>query len=67
MAQNAPDVMLMWSNDNYGHLRQLPDASECAEGRSNGIYYHISYWGPPKPYLWLNSQQIQLMLSLIHI
>ena len=61
MAQNAPDVMLMWSNDNYGHLRQLPDASECAEGRSNGIYYHISYWGPPKPYLWLNSQQIQLM------
>ena len=60
------DVTLVWAEDNYGHLRQVPTASEAARSGGNGVYYHSSYWGRPKSYLWLNSGPTELMVEQFH-
>lgn len=49
------DVTLIWCDDNYGYIRHFPTAEERARKGGNGIYYHISYWGRPHDYLWLNT------------
>lgn len=57
------DVILMWAEDNYGYLRQIPAPEERARSGGSGVYYHISYWGYPKSWLWLNSIQYSLMVE----
>jgi hypothetical protein len=52
------DVTLIWPDDNHGNMRQLPDATERARAGGNGIYYHLSYWGRPRSYLWLDTTQL---------
>ena len=47
------DVTLGWTDDNYGYIRELPDAEEQARRGGSGVYYHVSYWGSPHDYLWL--------------
>jgi hypothetical protein len=47
------DVTLGWTDDNYGYIRELPDAEEQARRGGSGVYYHVSYWGAPHDYLWL--------------
>ncbi|HIY57895.1 MAG TPA: glycosyl hydrolase 115 family protein [Candidatus Tetragenococcus pullicola] len=56
-------VMLMWAEDNFGYVRQVPNETERARTGGKGIYYHQSYWGHPKSYLWLNSFQFELMIE----
>lgn len=53
--QVPDDVTLTWVDDNHGFIRQMPTDAEQARTGSNGIYYHISYWGSPQDYLWLSS------------
>lgn len=55
------DVMLMWAEDNYGHLRQYPNEIEIARPGGAGVYYHSSYLGSPRSYLWLNDVHLPLM------
>ncbi|MFJ4817847.1 glycosyl hydrolase 115 family protein [Streptomyces sp. NPDC088801] len=52
------DVTLIWPDDNHGNMRQLPDESERRRPGGNGIYYHLSYWGRPRSYLWLDTTQL---------
>ncbi|MFJ8109521.1 glycosyl hydrolase 115 family protein [Streptomyces sp. NPDC096132] len=52
------DVTLIWPDDNHGNMRQLPDDAERARPGGNGIYYHLSYWGRPRSYLWLDTTQL---------
>jgi hypothetical protein len=49
------DVMLVWSDDNYGYLTRLSSPKEQKRSGGAGIYYHISYWGRPHDYLWLST------------
>ncbi|HEY0623241.1 glycosyl hydrolase 115 family protein [Sphingomonas sp.] len=49
------DVTLVWPEDNYGYIHQLPTPAERARRGGSGIYYHISYWGRPHDYLWLGT------------
>ncbi|WP_313434630.1 glycosyl hydrolase 115 family protein [Novosphingobium sp.] len=49
------DVTLMWTDDNFGYIRHLPDATERARTGGNGVYYHLSYLGAPLSYLWLST------------
>lgn len=49
------DITLVWPEDNYGYISQLPDAAERARSGGGGVYYHISYWGRPHDYLWLGT------------
>lgn len=53
-----PDyVTLMWTDDNFGYIRQLPTDSERERSGGAGIYYHLSYYGRPTAYLWLGTTQ----------
>jgi hypothetical protein len=53
---NLPgDITLVWPDDNYGYVRQFSNARERARSGGAGVYYHVSYWGGPRDYLWLCS------------
>lgn len=55
------DITLVWTDDNYGYIRQLSTPAEQERSGGAGIYYHTSYWGRPHDYLWLNSTNPALM------
>ena len=55
------DIIVMYAEDNQNYLRQTSTAAERARKGGLGIYYHNSYWGVPKSYLWLNSTSTTLM------
>jgi hypothetical protein len=56
MMTNMPeDVTLVWPDDNFGYIRQFSDSRERARSGGAGVYYHVSYWGVPRDYLWLCS------------
>lgn len=59
--QVPDDISLVWTDDNYGYIRQLSNAKEQNRSGGAGIYYHTSYWGRPHDYLWLNSTNPVLM------
>lgn len=55
---SIPDyVTLMWTDDNFGYIRQLPTEDEAKRSGGAGIYYHLSYHGRPTSYLWLGTTQ----------
>jgi hypothetical protein len=49
------DVTLVWPDDNFGYIRQFPDAAERKRAGGSGVYYHLSYLGAPLSYLWLST------------
>lgn len=51
--QVPEDITLCWPDDNHGYIRELSSAAERARSGGSGVYYHLSYWGPPTSYLWL--------------
>ncbi|MFI0430601.1 glycosyl hydrolase 115 family protein [Mariniflexile sp. HMF6888] len=55
------DITLVWTDDNYGYIRQLSNPEEQKRKGGAGVYYHTSYWGRPHDYLWLNSTNPVLM------
>lgn len=55
------DITLVWTDDNYGYIRQLSNPQEQKRAGGAGVYYHTSYWGRPHDYLWLNSTNPVLM------
>lgn len=55
---NIPDdVTIMWTDDNYGYVRQNANDEERERDGRTGIYYHVSYYGYPTSYLWLSTTQ----------
>lgn len=46
------DVTIVWPDDNHGYIRQLSNQAERGRSGGSGIYYHLSYWGVPRSYLW---------------
>ncbi|MBV8504112.1 MAG: glycosyl hydrolase 115 family protein [Paucibacter sp.] len=52
------DVTLLWSDDNWGHLRRLPSPEERRRKGGAGIYYHLDYVGGPRNYKWIDSTPI---------
>ncbi|TDD94289.1 glycosyl hydrolase 115 family protein [Flavobacterium cellulosilyticum] len=59
--QLPEDITLVWTDDNYGYMRQLSNPKEQTRSGGAGVYYHTSYWGRPHDYLWLNSTNPVLM------
>lgn len=55
------DVTIMFTNDNYGYIRQLFNETESARSGGGGIYYHVSYHGRPSDLLWNGSTQLGLI------
>ncbi len=60
------DIILMWAEDNENYLRQDLTDEEASRAGGAGVYYHISYWGPPTSYLWLNSTSLYEMSEQMH-
>ncbi|WP_163406904.1 glycosyl hydrolase 115 family protein [Flavobacterium ajazii] len=55
------DVTLVWTDDNFGYLRQLSNTVEQKRSGASGIYYHLSYLGGPHDYTWLSSNSLSLI------
>jgi hypothetical protein len=55
------DVTILWAEDNHGYLRQIPNDAERKRSGGSGVYYHISYYGDPKSYLWINTTPLTLV------
>lgn len=49
------DVTILWAEDNHGYLRQIPNDAERKRSGGSGVYYHVSYYGDPQSYLWINT------------
>ncbi len=53
------DVTLLFSDDNWGDIRRLPDANAAPRSGGYGVYYHFDYVGGPRNYKWINTNQIE--------
>lgn len=52
------DVTIMWSDDNWGNICNLPNENEQKHPGGLGLYYHLDYVGGPHSYRWLNTNPI---------
>ena len=52
------DVILLWSDDNWGNIRRLPTPEERARSGGAGVYYHFDYVGGPRSYRWINTTPV---------
>ena len=67
MGAKVPDyAAIMWADDNNGYIRQLSDSAERQRSGGAGVYYHISYWGRPHDYLWIESTPVSLIWEEMH-
>jgi hypothetical protein len=55
------DVTIVWTEDDFGYMKRLSNGKERGRSGRSGVYYHVSYWGPPKHYLWIASTPPALM------
>jgi hypothetical protein len=60
------DVTLLFSDDNWGNVRRLPEPGADRPG-GYGIYYHFDYVGGPRNYKWLNTNQIERVWEQMHL
>ena len=60
------DVTLVWVDDNFGYIRRLGDPRERKRSGGSGVYYHLSYYGGPHSYLWINTTAPALMWEELH-
>jgi hypothetical protein len=52
----VPDnVTLLWTDDNFGNIRRMPEANETSRMGGAGVYYHFDYVGAPRDYKWINT------------
>lgn len=61
------DVILLWSDDNWGNIRRLPTAKERARRGGAGVYYHFDYVGGPTSYRWINTVPIGKIWEQMHL
>jgi len=55
------DVIICWPDDNFGNIRQLPNASERQRPGGSGVYYHFQWLnGATTAYPWLYTTPLAL-------
>lgn len=60
------DVTLVWVDDNFGYIRRLSSPSERSRSGGAGVYWHLSYYGGPHSYTWINTTAPALMWEEFH-
>jgi hypothetical protein len=55
------DVTLVWVDDNLGYIRRLSNPAERKRAGGAGVYWHLSYYGFPHSYTWINTTAPALM------
>ena len=61
------DVTLLFSDDNWGNIRRLPNAGDRGRPGGFGVYYHFDYVGGPRNYKWLNTNPIPRVWEQMNI
>jgi Glycosyl hydrolase family 115/Gylcosyl hydrolase family 115 C-terminal domain len=55
----APDdVTVVFTDDNWGNMRKLPDQALPARGGGYGMYYHFDYVGGGRNYKWVDTANL---------
>ena len=54
-------VITIWTDDNFGYIRRLSTPEERKNLGGSGIYWHLSYYGQPHSYIWINTTAPALM------
>ncbi len=60
------DVTLVWVDDNFGYIRRLSNPVERKRLGGAGVYWHLSYYGGPHSYTWINATAPALMWEELH-
>jgi len=60
------DVTIVWVDDNFGYIRRLGNPEEQQRSGGSGVYWHISYYGQPHSYTWINTTAPALMWEELH-
>ncbi|HLP76081.1 MAG TPA: glycosyl hydrolase 115 family protein, partial [Candidatus Paceibacterota bacterium] len=60
------DVTLVWVDDNFGYIRRFSNPAERSRRGGAGVYWHLSYYGGPHSYTWINTTAPALMWSELH-
>jgi hypothetical protein len=55
------DVTIVWVDDNFGYIRRLGAPKERTRPGGAGVYWHLSYYGFPHSYTWINTTAPALM------
>lgn len=64
--QVPEDVTIVWVDDNFGYIRRLGKPEERTRPGGAGVYWHLSYYGGPHSYLWINTTAPALMWEELH-
>jgi hypothetical protein len=64
--QVPPDASLVWVDDNFGYIRRLSNPAERARPGGSGVYWHLSYYGGPHSYTWIDTTPPALMWEELH-
>jgi hypothetical protein len=65
--QVPEDVTLLFSDDNWGNIRRLPELTDAPRLGGYGVYYHFDYVGDPRNYKWLNTSPISRIWEQMHL
>ncbi len=60
------DCVILFCDDNYSYVRQFPTADEMEQYGGFGVYYHVSYYGVPRSYLWIDSTPLSQIYNEMH-
>ncbi|HZI31327.1 MAG TPA: glycosyl hydrolase 115 family protein, partial [Candidatus Binatia bacterium] len=60
------DVTLVWVDDNFGYIRRLSNPTERKRSGGAGVYWHLSYYGFPHSYTWINTTAPALIWEELH-
>lgn len=60
------DVTLVWVDDNFGYIRRLSSPTERKRPGGAGVYWHLSYYGNPHSYTWINTTAPAFIWEELH-
>lgn len=60
------EATIVWVDDNFGYIRRLGKPEERRRPGGAGVYWHLSYYGGPHSYLWINTTAPALMWEELH-
>ena len=52
------DVIVVFTDDNWGNIRRVPDPSQPPHPGGYGLYYHFDYVGGGRDYKWVDTASI---------
>jgi glycosyl hydrolase family 115 (putative glucuronidase)/glycosyl hydrolase family 115 len=63
----APDdVTVVFTDDNWGNIRKLPDTTLPARSGGYGLYYHFDYVGGGRNYKWVDTNLLPNIWDQLH-